>query len=886
MQKRFLAAFGLLSILTACRGTTTDTSSTATTAAGTEAAAAGVAALFSGLGGDNNLSARGGKTLESSQTMCNNLSAGAGKVFMFGYGGPSAGQTYGSRSDPITVGPDDFCLDENQEALSGDASVGGYRFATFVFVDAIAGDCGSSTLTMSRGSGIVRNTDAYMPEVYGTFEIGGSIADCTFRIATTGVLDVAHSSCTDANGDAITLDSTLQCTMSADTTRLTLPTTIEGHYAVTNDDGNNVGYDCWFLYPFSRGADGITTVTSDCSAFAQYGFNFASFNVGLIANSAGQLFRTTNLNDLGNRIKVMHDAGYPVLLSVDLLYVAGYDGSRASVDDGEDFPQTLIDDHTFITTLSEEVYTLAELAERQHAEVFSPLSEADRVFNQSLTTNAASSYLQAIRPDLESRFTGALMWIGQFFDDTDSARYNLTGFDYAAVNISPMPSHTTEAAFTTHVQTQLGNLRTLANAAGIPLLISNAGIWGGALTNAYDWDGTDEKVISAFRIMKDESDAAGAAGIIFWEGATGEVVFEGRDTLGRYIATQFDGTVSAFYNFGTGADSATDGGFDGTLTGPTLAWDLVTGPLFLANGMTMAAYADKLYVFGGSSEAAGTKTQIYDIAQDSWSQGTEMPRYRESAVAAELDGLLYVIGGTDPDTCGGDYRCGQLTEVDIYNPTTNAWTTAGALNEKRDVAGAVVYNDKIYVVGGMHSASGDTQVSNRDSIEVYDPATNVWTVLDRNIPYPIRSAATTLVGDRIYVIGGCSEHGADLAALEADNTCQQTVVQFYDIGDGIWDIADDNMPTGRHFSGQHVAATTDWLLVFGGATDLSATTFADVEAFNVDSATWASATALQTARKSSASAVYNGYLYVIGGATSAAAAALFDGMERVNISAF
>ncbi|MBI4237034.1 MAG: hypothetical protein HY696_01285 [Deltaproteobacteria bacterium] len=869
--------------LVACRGSTSDSTTTASTAAGTEATAAGVAALFGGINSDNNL-ARGAKTLATSQTICNNLAGGAGKVLMFGYGGPSAAQTFGSQSDPISVGPDDFCLDDNQDALAGDAAVGGYRFAAFSFLDAIEGDCDSSTLTMTRGSGIVRNTDSYMPEIYGRFEIGGAVTDCTFRITTAGVLDLAHSSCTDLNGAAVTLDSSLSCTMSADTARLTLPTTMEGHYGVTTDDGSNVGYDCWALYPLDRDADGFTTITNDCTTFNHYGFNVASFNVGLIVNAGGAIFRTTDLNQLGSRIKILRQAGYPVLLSVDMLYVAAYDGTPGSVADGENFPQALIDEHTFISTLSEEVYALAEWAERADVEIFAPMSEADRIFNQSLTTNAAASYLQAIRPDLEARFTGALMWVGQAFDSTDSAKYNLTGFDYAAVNISPMPNHLSEADFTTHVQTQLGNLRTLATALGIPYLISNAGMWGEALTNAYDWDATETKVVSAFRIMKDQSDAYGTAGIIFWEGASGEVVFADHDPLNRYIATQFGGTVSAFYNFGAGADSATDGGFDGTLTDPALTWSTVTGPLFMANGMTMAAYNGKLYLFGGSSAAAGTKTQIYDIAGDSWSQGTAMPRYRESAVAVELNGSLYVIGGTDPDTCGGDYRCGQLTEVDIYNPATNAWTTAGALNEKRDVAGAVVYDDKIYVVGGMHSASGDVQVSNRDSIEVYDPATNLWTVLERNIPYPIRSAATTLVDDRIYVIGGCSEHDADLTALEADNTCQQTVVQFYDIGDGIWDIADDNMPTGRHFSGQHVVATSDWILVYGGATDLSATIFADVEAFNLTTNTWASATALQAPRKSSASAVYDGFLYVTGGAEPGVAASLFDGMERAAIS--
>jgi N-acetylneuraminic acid mutarotase len=254
-------------------------------------------------------------------------------------------------------------------------------------------------------------------------------------------------------------------------------------------------------------------------------------------------------------------------------------------------------------------------------------------------------------------------------------------------------------------------------------------------------------------------------------------------------------------------------------------------------------------------------------------------------VAVELNGLIYVIGGNDPDTCAGNYRCAQLASVDIYNPSTNTWSIADALNERRDVAGAVVYDDKIYVVGGMYSESGDVQVSNRDSLEMYDPNTNTWTIVNRDIPYPGRSAATVLVDDVIYVIGGCSEHDADLDELEAENTCTQTVVQTYDIGDADWTVLENNMPTGRHFSGQHAVAVEEGILVFGGSTDLSATTYSTVEALRLSSTTWTYATDMQARRKSSASVLYNNYLYVTGGTAHGEgySSELTDGMERTYV---
>lgn len=62
----------------------------------------------------------------------------------------------------------------------------------------------------------------------------------------------------------------------------------------------------------------------------------------------------------------------------------------------------------------------------------------------------------------------------------------------------------------------------------------------------HDWDADEARVVNAFTIMKDTSDSLGTAGIIFWEGASGEIVFEDHPDLSEYIATEFGGDPSAF----------------------------------------------------------------------------------------------------------------------------------------------------------------------------------------------------------------------------------------------------------------------------------------------------------------------------------------------------
>lgn len=489
------------------------------------------------------------RVLDSSQEVCNNLDAGPARVAMFGY---SHSGRYGSNADGIMVDEDlDFCENSDGTTQTGDASVGGNRFAGFALLSAVEGNCDSGSLTMARGSGIVRSTDDYMPEIYGQFEFNGVIANCTLRLDSTGAIDTAHSSCNRIDDESsIDLTTSSSCSITADIDHITIPATIEGHYAVSIDHGLDVSYDCRIFFPIASDADGFTTITSDCTTYNNYGFNLEGVNVGLVVggtSAAWEIYLTTDLLDLSRRIKLMRNAGYPILASIDVLYVETFNGSNWEViADGADFPQALIDNETFQRELSEEIIEIAQLMEQLNVEMLAPLSESDRVFNLSTTTDPDATFLQDLLPQLQLNYTGKLVWIAQAVDSTSTSTYNFDGFDYAGINVSPRPGDT-PTSFTTHVQTQLGNLRTVANSFSIPYFITNAGIWGEALTSStYDWNLDSSRVLAAFTTMRDESETYGTEGIMFWEGASGEVVFGDYSSLSQYIATEFGGDASAF----------------------------------------------------------------------------------------------------------------------------------------------------------------------------------------------------------------------------------------------------------------------------------------------------------------------------------------------------
>jgi hypothetical protein len=106
---------------------------------------------------------------------------------------------------------------------------------------------------------------------------------------------------------------------------------------------------------------------------------------------------------------------------------------------------------------------------------------------------------------------------------------------------------------------------------------------------------------------------------------------------------------------------------------------------------------------------------------------------------AEVDGLIYVIGGSNATT--------YLNTVEVYDPVANGWSTRTNIPTARRNMTADVIGGKIYIIGGEGSAG------TLDIVEIYDPATDTWITGE-----PMLAARTEIssavIGGSIYVIGG------------------------------------------------------------------------------------------------------------------------------------
>lgn len=162
-----------------------------------------------------------------------------------------------------------------------------------------------------------------------------------------------------------------------------------------------------------------------------------------------------------------------------------------------------------------------------------------------------------------------------------------------------------------------------------------------------------------------------------------------------------------------------------------------------------AAYEGKLYVVGGFDVDRNPtgKLYIYDPMTRNWKEGKPMPTPRGASSGGFINGLLYVVGGMKNHE--GDKDEGPLTANEAYDPHTDMWTKKSPMPTPRHHHEAVIYDNKMYVLGGRMTGLQ----SNLNSNEVYDPVHDSWRIGDA-IPLRISGFSAVEINGSIYIFGG------------------------------------------------------------------------------------------------------------------------------------
>jgi hypothetical protein len=261
---------------------------------------------------------------------------------------------------------------------------------------------------------------------------------------------------------------------------------------------------------------------------------------------------------------------------------------------------------------------------------------------------------------------------------------------------------------------------------------------------------------------------------------------------------------------------------------------------------------NKFYLIGGR----GIKpVDIYDPESNSWSQGSPTPIEISHFQAVSLDGLIYVMGGLT----GNWPSETPLSHIYIYDPVIDRWITGPEIppHRQRGAAGVTVYDDKIYLVGGIVNGHTSGWVAWFDE---FDPATNNW----RELPDAPRSRdhfMTAVAGDKLVATGG---RLSGYQGQGFESTIKET--DIYNFKTGTWTTLSSpsgDIPTER--AGTGAISVGDEVIIIGGESGSQTVAHNEVEALNPVTGEWRQLPPLQTGRHGTQPILYNGKLYIEAG---------------------
>jgi len=247
-----------------------------------------------------------------------------------------------------------------------------------------------------------------------------------------------------------------------------------------------------------------------------------------------------------------------------------------------------------------------------------------------------------------------------------------------------------------------------------------------------------------------------------------------------------------------------------------------------------------VYVVGGirGNRTVAATVEAYDPKRDAWRSVAPLPQALHHVAVAAVDGKLYAAGG---------YRAPGLTPVNTlyaYDPETDQWTRRADLPDARGGLAAAVIGDKLYAVGGARGRS-------LADAAAYDPETDHWETLP---PMPTARDHLGAVGidGTLYAVGGRNQRDT-LGTLEAFDPKAESWQRLVE------------MPTGR--SGVAAAPLGGCLYVFGGEGNRMRLdgVFPQVERYDPASNTWETLLPMPHPRHGIGAAVVGGRIHVPGG---------------------
>lgn len=264
-----------------------------------------------------------------------------------------------------------------------------------------------------------------------------------------------------------------------------------------------------------------------------------------------------------------------------------------------------------------------------------------------------------------------------------------------------------------------------------------------------------------------------------------------------------------------------------------------------------------MLIYNNTGSYAGVKLYTELTGFDYIYQTSTTAKFLISSANCYHNGRIYSIGGIDDTTLAS-----TTIALDIGSSTIMTLTP---IPEPIVGASAEVYDNKIYVFGGLVISNSVTQLNSK--IFVYDISNNIWDELDSSMTAPRCNIGSCIIDNKIYAIGGDTGNGN----IEI-STNPTTDVDVFVIGGG--DDSEPEPESGVYYDvatlgtprkGMAVEAVNGKLYIMGGIKE-GGTASNLYHSYDPVGNTWSALTSTRYNHGFLGSVVYlNNYIMTLGG---------------------